>query len=85
MVPNQFGPHISRSSQPVPLDKQNKTEFLGTIFQGGTNWLGTICPWGPNFGGSSVHGDRIGWRPFVGDQMRLGPNVSQPIVSPESS
>ena len=34
MVPNQFGPHISKSSQLVPLDKQNI--------------LGIICPGGPN-------------------------------------
>jgi len=30
MVPNQFDPHISKSSQLVPLDKQNI--------------MGTICP-----------------------------------------
>ena len=43
MVPNQFGPPISGSPQSVPLDKR--------II------LGTICPWGSNFGGPFVHGD----------------------------
>ena len=47
MVPNQFGPYISKSSQLVPLDKQNI--------------LGTICPGGPNWLGPFVHGDRIFW------------------------
>jgi hypothetical protein len=51
MVPNQFGLHISKSSQLVPLEKQNI--------------LWTICPGGPNFGGLFFHGDRIGWGPFV--------------------
>ena len=78
MVPNQFGPHTSKSSQLVPLDKQN---ILGTICPGGPNWLGTICPGdqifgdhlsrGPNFWGPFVH---IGWGPFVqGDQIGWGP------------
>ena len=40
MVPNQFGPHISKSSQLVPLDKQN---ILGTICPGGTYVFGTKC------------------------------------------
>merc|ERR1719266_1209562 len=71
MVPNQFGPHISKSSQPVPMDKQN---ILGTICPGGQNWLGTVCPEGP-----------INWGPIVGDQMSgdhicLGINVSQLIM-----
>ena len=69
MVPNQFGPHISGSPQPVPLDKQN---ILGTICPGGPNWLGTICPWGPNFWGTFVHGDRIGWGPFVQRDQSIG-------------
>ena len=48
------------------------TEFLGTIFPWGLNWFGTVCPEEP-----------INWGPIVGDQMsgenmRLGPNVSQP-------
>ena len=31
---------------------------------------GTICPRGPNFCEPFVHGDRIGWGPFVqGDQF----------------
>ena len=34
MVPNQFGPHTSKSSQLVPVDK--------------LNILGIICPGGPN-------------------------------------
>ena len=41
IVPNQFGLHISRSPQAVTLDKWN---ILGTICQGGPNWLGTVCP-----------------------------------------
>ena len=40
MVPNQFGPHISKSSQLVPLDKQN---ILGTICPGGPYVFGTKC------------------------------------------
>ena len=60
MVPNQFGPHTSKSSQLVPLDKQN---ILGTIRPGGPNWLGTICPegpinWGPNVWGPYVFGTK---------------------------
>ena len=52
------------------------TEFLGTICPWGLNWLGTVCPEGP-----------ISWGPIVGDQMsgdhmRLGPNVSQPGKKP---
>ena len=35
----------------------------------GLNWLGTVCPEGP-----------INWGPIVGDQMSLGPNVSQPDI-----
>ena len=62
MVPNKFGPHISKSSQLVPLDKQN---ILGTICPGGPNWMGTICLGVPNFGGPFAHGDEIGWGPFV--------------------
>ena len=58
VVPNQFGPRISGSPQPVPLDERN---ILGTICPWGPNWLGTICPFGPNFWGPFVHGDRIGW------------------------
>ena len=51
------------------------TKFLGTICPGGQNWLGTVCPEGP-----------INWGPIVGDQMsgdhmRLGPNVSQPVMA----
>ena len=65
MVPNQFGPQTSGSPQPVPLDKRN---ILGTICPGGPNWLGTICPEGP------IVGDQMS-----GDQMCLGPNVSQPL------
>ena len=71
MVPNQFGPHVSGSPQPVPLDKQN---ILGTICPGGPNWLGTVCPEGPINRGPNV-GDQMS-----GDHMRLGPNVSQPIL-----
>ena len=49
------------------------TEFLETICPWGPNWLGTVCPEGP-----------INWGPIVGDQMsgdhmHLGPNVSQPL------
>ena len=77
MVPNQFGPRISGSPQPVPLDKRN---ILGTICLGGPNWLGTICLGGPNFWGPFVHGDRkwgtgspgIKW---VGDQMSCSRNI----------
>ena len=50
------------------------TKFLGTICLWELNCLGTICPEGP-----------INWEPILGDQMsgdhmRLGPNVTQPIV-----
>jgi hypothetical protein len=69
MVPNQFGPHISVSPQPVPLDKLN---ILGTICPGETNWLGSICPWRPNLWGPFVHGDRIGWGPFVQRDQSIG-------------
>ena len=62
MVLNQFGPHTSKLSQLIPLDKQN---ILGTICPGGPNWLGTICPGGQIFWGPFVHEDRIGWGPFV--------------------
>ena len=61
MVPNQFGPRISGSPQPVPLDKWN---ILGTICPGGPNWLGTICPWGPNWLGTVCPGTICVW-----DQM----------------
>ena len=56
LVRNQFGLRISRSRspQPVPLDNQNV--------------LGTICPWGLNFGGPFVQG--INWGPIL-----WGPNV----------
>ena len=67
--PSQFGPHISGSPQPVPLDKRN---ILGTICLGGPNWLGTICPGGQNFWGPFVHGDRIGWGPFVQRDQSIG-------------
>ena len=55
LVSNQFGPCISRASQPVPLDKKN---ILGTICPWGLNWLGTIYPEGP-----------IYWGPIVGNQV----------------
>ena len=69
MVPNQFCPHIPKSSQPVSLDKQN---ILGTICPGGPNWLGTIYPWGPNFLEPSVNGDQIGWGLFVQTNQSIG-------------
>ena len=56
MVPNQFGP----PGQMVP-----KILFLsrGTGYDAlqiwGPNWLGTICPGGPNFWGPFVQGDQI--------------------------
>ena len=62
MVPNQFGP--SRQMVPRIFRLSRETgcwdpEILGL------NWLGTICPGGPNFWRPFVHGDRIGWGPFV--------------------
>ena len=38
------------------------------------NWLGTICPWGPNFGGLFVHGTElvclfVQWDKLIGDQL----------------
>ena len=50
------------------------TEFWGTICPWGQYWLETVCPEGP-----------INWGPIVGDQMSadhmcLGPNVSQPTL-----
>jgi hypothetical protein len=49
------------------------TEFGGTICPWGPKWLGTICPEGPiNLG--PIVGDQMS-----GDHMHLGPNVSQPI------
>ena len=38
----------------------------------GTEFLGTICPWGPNFWGAFVHWDRIGWGPFVQRDKLIG-------------
>ena len=87
LVPNQFGSHITKSSKPVPLDKQNN--------------LGTICPGGPNIwyhlsmgiefyrddlsrginfigiicpGGKEV-GDQKSGDQMVWDQMRRSPNA----------
>ena len=88
---SQFGPRISGSPQHVPLDKWN---ILGTFSRGtklvvdhlsmGTEFWGTICPWGLNLLGTVCPEGPIIWGPIVGDQMswdpmRLGPNVSQSI------
>ena len=43
----------------------------------GLNWLGTICPGGPNFGGPFVHGDRGGWGPFVQGNQFYGDRLSR--------
>ena len=69
MVHNQFGPCISGSPQPVTLDKP---KILGTICPGAPNWLGTICSWGTNIWGPSVHGDRICWELFVQRDQSIG-------------
>ena len=53
------------------------TEFLGTICPWGQNWLGTVCPEGPNNWGLIV-GDQMS-----GDHICLGPNVSQPGLAYE--
>ena len=65
MVPIQFGPWISRSLQPVYLDKGNILEYFTDHLSGGTKLVVDICPWGPKFWGPSVHGDQIGWGLFV--------------------
>ena len=65
-------PHIL--SQQTEYSRDNlsvETKFLGTICPWGPNWLGTICPEGP-----------INWGPNVGDQMSrdhmgMGSYVSQ--------
>jgi hypothetical protein len=69
MVPYKFGPSISRSPQPVPLEKEN---ILRTICLEGSNWLGTICPREQNFWAPSVHGDQIGWVLFVQRDQSIG-------------
>ena len=74
MVPNQFGPRISGSLQPVLLDKPN---ILGTICLGGPSRLGTICPWGPKFWGPSVHGDQSIRDQISRDHMRHSHITSQ--------
>ena len=46
----------------------------------GTEFLGTICPWGPNWLGIELAGDQIGWGPnwlgtnFLGTVCPGGPN-----------
>ena len=42
----------------------------------GPNWLATICPWGTNFGGPFVHGDRICWGSFVHGDQFFGDHLS---------
>ena len=66
-VPNQFSPH----GQMVPKQFGPPGQMVPRIFclsRGtgcddleiwGPNWLGTICPGGPNFWGPFVHGDQI--------------------------
>ena len=62
MVPNQFGPH----GQMVPrIFRLSRGTGCGDPKIWGLNWLGTICPGVPTFWGPFVHGDRIGWGPFV--------------------
>ena len=55
------------------------TKLAGDQIGWGLNWLGTICPGGPIYWGPNL-GDQMS-----GDQMRLGPNVSQPSSHPLNS
>ena len=67
MVPRIF--RLSRRAGCGDLEKQ------------GLNWLGTICPWGSNFGGPFVPEDQICWGLFVqgdhfyGDLLSRGQEV----------
>ena len=75
MGPNQFGP----PGQMVPkIFYLPRGEGFCDLGIGGPDWLGAICPWGPNFWGPFVQGDQIWWEPFVqGDQIGWGPFVHE--------
>ena len=49
-------------------------QIIGDQIGWGLNWLGTICPGGPSYWGPNW-GDQMS-----GDQMRWGPNASQPYM-----
>ena len=81
MVPNKFGP----TGQIVPKIFHSSWTGYGDPEIRGPNWLGTICPWGPNLMGTSCMGiwivcpggQEVGdWKSR--DQMGSGPNASQP-------
>ena len=64
MVPNQFGPH----GQMVPrIFLSSRGTGCGDPEIRGPNWLGTICPGGPNSWGPFVQGDQI-----LGDHLSMG-------------
>ena len=72
MVPNQFGP----SRQMVPrIFRLSRRTGCGDPEIQGLNWLGTICPGGPNFWGPFVQGDQ-----FYGNRLSRGTGSWGPEV-----